>query len=103
MISSARRTAARSEPRRAVKVTVLRAWPRRHEGIELDLPGGACVSDALRAAGLEALPEVSGYAIFGVNAAPGSVLQEGDRIELLRPLVVDPKEARRRRAKAFKP
>lgn len=88
---------------RLMKVTVLRAWPRRHDGVELDLPVGACISDALRAAGLDAVPGLSGYAIFGVNAAPGSVLHEGDRIELLRPLLVDPKEARRRRAKASPP
>jgi putative ubiquitin-RnfH superfamily antitoxin RatB of RatAB toxin-antitoxin module len=29
---------------------------------------------------------------------PDDVLREGDRVELLRPLQVDPKEARRRRA-----
>jgi putative ubiquitin-RnfH superfamily antitoxin RatB of RatAB toxin-antitoxin module len=32
--------------------------------------------------------------------AAGCVLREGDRVDLLRPLTADPKEARRRRARA---
>ncbi len=39
------------------------------------------------------------FAIFGQTAAQDAVLQPGDRVELLRPLTVDPKEARRRRAR----
>ncbi|TXI28318.1 MAG: RnfH family protein, partial [Ottowia sp.] len=34
----------------------------------------------------------------GVAVAPSTPLREGDRVELLRPLQLDPKEARRRRA-----
>ena len=43
--------------------------------------------------------EHAATAIHGVNATPGTVLQEGDRVEVLRPLLIDPKEARRRRAR----
>lgn len=83
-----------------MKVEVLRAWPRRFERVELNLPPGARVIDALRAAGLDADVEREGLAcaVFGVAVKPDSVLAEGDRIELLRPLQADPKEARRRRA-----
>jgi putative ubiquitin-RnfH superfamily antitoxin RatB of RatAB toxin-antitoxin module len=38
------------------------------------------------------------FAIFGVRVAADAPLRPGDRIEVLRPLLVDPKEARRRRA-----
>ena len=41
---------------------------------------------------------IDGLALHGVRAAPGDALRDGDRIELLRPLVADPKDARRRRA-----
>ena len=81
-----------------MKVEVLMAWPRRFESVSLELPVGATLSDALAAAGWSDAEGISGYAIFGVNAALDTVLRDGDRVELLRPLLMDPKEARRRRA-----
>jgi len=81
-----------------MKVEVVRAWPRRFERIALELPSGACVLDALHAAGIAVADQPVPCAVFGVNVGPGTLLHEGDRIELLRPLLVDPKEARRRRA-----
>jgi uncharacterized protein len=80
-----------------MKVEVLRAWPRRFEQIELDLPAGASVRDAVAAAGWGADAEVVAYAVFGQRVEPEAVVREGDRIELLRPLQADPKEARRQR------
>ena len=41
--------------------------------------------------------------IFGRKAPPEQVLREGDRVEIYRPLIADPKEARRRRAEQKKP
>lgn len=58
---------------------------------------GATVGDAVAASGL-ALDGIAGYAVFGVRAEVATRLREGDRVELLRPLRIDPKEARRRRA-----
>ncbi len=81
-----------------MRVELARAWPRRHRLQVLELPEGATVADAVRAAGLEADPETVGVAVFGMVATPATVLREGDRVELLRPLLLDPKEARRRRA-----
>ena len=81
-----------------MKIEVLVAWPRRFESVSLELPVGATLADALAAAGWSDAEGISGYAIFGVNAALDTVLREGDRVELLRPLLLDPKEARRRRA-----
>lgn len=75
------------------------AWPRRFRSVVLELPPGARVADAAAAAGFgAALEEADGYAIHGLRAGPETVLGEGDRVEVLRPLQVDPKEARRRRA-----
>jgi len=86
-----------------MRVELLRAWPHRFERKELDLPPGSCIAEALAAAGWGDDPDTVAYAIFGVRADRGTVLREGDRVELLRPLQADPKEARRRRAKAKVP
>ncbi len=86
-----------------MKIEVIRAWPRRFERIELDLGEGACVADALRAAGVAEAPESVECAVFGVAANARTLLHEGDRVELLRPLQADPKDARRRRAASRKP
>jgi putative ubiquitin-RnfH superfamily antitoxin RatB of RatAB toxin-antitoxin module len=81
-----------------VRVEVIRAWPHRFESVVLDLPVGTVVADALAASGFVDA-EHAATAIHGVNATQGTVLQEGDRVEVLRPLLIDPKEARRRRAR----
>ncbi len=81
----------------SIRVEVVRAWPRRHEAVTLELPGGASVADAIAACGLP-LEGVTGQAVFGERVAPTHMLHDGDRLELLASLLVDPKEARRRRA-----
>lgn len=81
-----------------MKVEVVRAWPRRFDAVALELDEGACVEDALRAAGLADDLETTGYAVFGVRVTVDTRLRDGDRLELLRPLQADPKESRRRRA-----
>jgi hypothetical protein len=81
-----------------VKVQVVRAWPRRHEAVEVSLAPGSCVRDAVSAAGWGADAEVTGYAVFGAKVSLDAALVEGDRVELLRALTVDPKAARRKRA-----
>jgi putative ubiquitin-RnfH superfamily antitoxin RatB of RatAB toxin-antitoxin module len=89
-----------------IRVTVVRAWPRRFESVVLALPDTATVDDALMASGLAGAAgdsDVSAQgvecAVFGVRLGQHEALQDGDRLELLRPLLIDPKEARRRRAK----
>jgi putative ubiquitin-RnfH superfamily antitoxin RatB of RatAB toxin-antitoxin module len=81
-----------------IRVEVIRAWPRRHESVPLQLADGATVADALGTCGLPQ-ERVSGYAVFGERVGMDTVLDDGDRLELLQPLLVDPKEARRRRAR----
>ncbi|MFC7300155.1 RnfH family protein [Cognatiluteimonas weifangensis] len=80
-----------------MRVEVVQAWPRRQRSAVLQLADGATVAEALAACGWS-LAGISGQAIFGETATPATVLRDGDRLELLRPLVIDPKEARRRRA-----
>ena len=81
-----------------MKVALVRAWPRRFDWIEVEVPDGARVADALQAAGWAGTSGPVECAVFGVVADATTMLHDGDRVELLRPLLVDPKEARRRRA-----
>ena len=81
-----------------MKVELVMAWPRRHQSLSLDLADGTSLQQALEQAGWESVEGVNGYAIFGINASTSTLLRDGDRIELLRPLQIDPKDARRRRA-----
>ena len=80
-----------------IRVEVIRAWPRRFEAVAVRLPEGATAADALAASGL-ASPDIDALAVFGERIDAATVLRDGDRLELLRPLLADPKDARRRRA-----
>lgn len=73
--------------------------------VELALPEGASVADALAAAAMaKRHPQVDmstlAIGVWGKLRAADDTLRDGDRIELYRPLTVDPKEARRQRYKA---
>lgn len=81
----------------SIRVEILRAWPHRHESRWLELPDGASVADALAASGWNDA-DCAGMAVFGMRATPDQGLRDGDRVEVLRALRIDPKEARRRRA-----
>jgi uncharacterized protein len=82
-----------------VEVDVIRAWPRRFEAARLALPDGATVADAVAAAGWGDDTDVVAYAVHGQRVDSGTPLRPGDRVELLRALLADPKDARRRRAR----
>jgi putative ubiquitin-RnfH superfamily antitoxin RatB of RatAB toxin-antitoxin module len=81
---------------------VFAASPRCLHRLSLSLPAGATVADALRASGWRALlgaDVIDGLrlGVWGRACEPQAVLRDHDRIELYRPLQVDPKEARRQR------
>lgn len=84
----------------AIAVEVVLAWPRRHVARRVVLPHGATVREAIAVSGLDAetLSCVAALAVHGERVTGDTPLRDGDRVELLRPLVADPKEARRRRA-----
>jgi len=81
-----------------ITVEVVMAWPRRFEAVMLALSPGSTIADAMVAASLPGTESATGYAIHGVARQASTLLNDGDRVELLRPLQMDPKEARRRRA-----
>jgi putative ubiquitin-RnfH superfamily antitoxin RatB of RatAB toxin-antitoxin module len=82
-----------------MKVEVVRAGPREAQTVQLELPPGAAVRDAVAASGLILNPENQAFGIFGNRVPLDHPLAEGDRVEIYRPLAVDPKEGRRLRAR----
>jgi putative ubiquitin-RnfH superfamily antitoxin RatB of RatAB toxin-antitoxin module len=86
-----------------VRVSVVYALPDRQVLRELELPDSATVAEAVARSGLlEQFPEIGSTplacAIYGRAVVDSQVLRAGDRVEILRPLQVDPKESRRRAA-----
>ena len=77
--------------------------PRRLHTCVLRLPCGASVRDALAAGALhanfESISKAQRLGVWGKNVALNHVLVDQDRLEIYRPLRVDPKVARRERYK----
>ena len=89
----------------SIDVEVVFALPERQALLEVSLPEGASVADAIAASGISAafpdfaLDELEA-AIWGRVVNRDTPLKAGDRVELYRPLELDPKEARRQLAAA---
>lgn len=88
-------------------VEVAWATPERQRVIPLEVAAGTTVAEAVRRSGiLEQCPEAvfdpERVGIHGRRVAPGDPLRNGDRVELYRPLIADPKDARRARAEQEK-
>lgn len=87
-----------------MSVEVVYATPARQRAKIVTLPRGSIVEGAIRASGLlEEFPEidltVNQVGIYGTVVTLDSVIEDGARIEIYRPLIADPKEARRMRAR----
>ena len=87
-----------------MRISVVYAEPDRVFNVDVSLPRGAIVADAIRQSGFRAAhPDIEirddHLGVFGRRVAPDTVLRDGDRVEIYRPLKIDPKEARRRRAR----
>lgn len=87
----------------SIRVAVAWASATAQEVVCVTLPAGATVADAIAAsdafarAGIDA--RLAGYAIYGQAARSDTPLRDGDRVEITRPLVADPKDLRRSRAR----
>lgn len=84
----------------SIQIEVVYALAGGQEVRVLQLPEGASAAQAVAASGLDAAGGRLG--IGGREIAPNRVLHNGDRVEILRPLALDPKENRRRRARAHR-
>ena len=86
-----------------IRVEVVYALPERYWSVPLELASGSTVAQALSLAGMERLVEgvqidPACLAVFSRPVLPSTVLRDGDRLEILRPLMADPKQNRRARA-----
>jgi uncharacterized protein len=71
--------------------------------VTIKIKQGTTIGQAVNLSGLLArFPEISGselkVGVFGVVCKPEQIVKQGDRVEIYRPLIHDPKEARRQRA-----
>ena len=87
-----------------MRVELAYADPAREILMGLEVRPGSTVLECVECSGLFRLvPELRdaevGFAVFGRRLEPADPVSKGDRIEVLRPLEIDPKEARRIRAR----
>ena len=94
------------EPENIV-VEVVYALPDKQVLLALNVPMGTTLGEAIELSGIKnEFPDIqvdpSRLGVFSVKAGLDDVLRAGDRVEIYRPLIADPKEARRARAEKEK-
>jgi putative ubiquitin-RnfH superfamily antitoxin RatB of RatAB toxin-antitoxin module len=87
----------------SIHVEVAYALPEKQAILALQVPEGTSAIDAVRQSGIERQfegldIEHARLGIFGKVVGPQTVLRDGDRVEIYRPLIADPKEVRKARA-----
>ena len=90
-------------PATDIKVEVAYALPERQLIVALEAAPGITADQAIARSGIAAQfleLEQGGFkfGLFGKVCKPDQVLREGDRVEIYRPLIADPKQVRRERA-----
>jgi len=90
----------------AIPIRVAYATREEQVIIELSVPDGTTIREAIQSSGiLNRYPDIDlrrqGVGVFGQARALDYCPRTGDRIEIYRPLVLDPKEARRKRKKSI--
>ena len=84
-----------------MKIGIAYALPQRQSWLEVDIPDGATVKDAIERSGiLKQFPEIDleqqKVGIFGKVSKLDAVLNDGDRVEIYRPITCDPKTVPRK-------
>lgn len=91
-----------------IRVEVAYALSEEQAILSLMVKKGTTVEQAIQLSGiLERFPQIDlatsrKFGIFGKLTKADTVLKEGDRVEIYRPLIADPKEVRRKRAEEGK-
>ena len=91
------------EKNETLRVRVVYALPGQQADVSLQVKAGTTVTDAVARSGLlQKFPEAAARplacAVFGRAVPLTYELRDGDRIEILRPLLIDPKQSRREAA-----
>jgi hypothetical protein len=86
-----------------IKVEVAFARPDNQLILELEVPAETTVEETIKLSGImEKFPEIdlaeNKVGVFGKLTKLTNTLSQGDRIEIYRKLIADPKEVRRNRA-----
>ena len=86
-----------------IRVEVAYARPDQQIIIPVELPAGATLEQAIiQSRILEQFPELdlktAKVGVFGKLGKPAAILRHGDRVEIYRPLIADPKAVRQQRA-----
>ena len=87
-----------------ITIEVVYALPDEQALVTLTVPSGTTAAQAVAQSGLaERYPDIDpathGVGIFGRRVEPATPLSDGDRVEIYRPLQIDPKAQRRERAR----
>jgi putative ubiquitin-RnfH superfamily antitoxin RatB of RatAB toxin-antitoxin module len=88
-------------------VEIVLATPERQVLLALEVDAGSNVADVIARSGIgpqfpEVDPDEMLVGIWGTTVSRDRPVGPGDRVELYRPLEIDPREARRQRASARK-
>ena len=88
-----------------ISVEVAYALPEQQQIVTLSVASNATIEDVIRASGLlDHYPEIdlgkNKVGVFGKLGKLTDTLHAGDRVEIYRPLIADPKEVRKKRAAA---
>ena len=91
-----------------IAVEVAYATPEKQRIVKLTVEPGCTVGEAIEQSRIrEEFPDLrlnpDAVGIFSRKVTLDHCLREGDRVEIYRPLIADPKESRRRRAKEDQP
>jgi putative ubiquitin-RnfH superfamily antitoxin RatB of RatAB toxin-antitoxin module len=86
-----------------LRIEVAYALREEQVRLELEMAEGTTARQAVERSGfLQRFPEIDlapvGLGIFGRVVSPDTPLRDGDRVEIYRPLIADPKDARRKKA-----
>jgi putative ubiquitin-RnfH superfamily antitoxin RatB of RatAB toxin-antitoxin module len=87
-----------------IEVEVVYALPQTQTVVTMKVPEGTTIKAAIARSGIAAKHaavdwDILAVGIFGRRAPLSTVLHDHDRVEIYRPLIADPKQARRKRAR----
>ncbi len=84
-----------------MKIGITYALPQRQAWFDIEVPDGATIQDAIERSGiLEQFPEINleqqKVGVYGKVSKLDAVLNDGDRVEIYRPIICDPKTVPRK-------
>jgi putative ubiquitin-RnfH superfamily antitoxin RatB of RatAB toxin-antitoxin module len=84
-----------------MKIGIAYALPHRQFWVDVELPDGATIQDAIERSGvLKQFPEINleqqKVGVFSKISKLDTVLSDGDRVEIYRPITCDPKTVPRK-------